>query len=110
MKTLNVFKSIPEKLDKEALDTLVQQGDFKIERIVSKGHTSPESGWYDQTQNEWVIVLQGAAILTFADGKEIHLTTGDHLNIPAFTKHKVSWTAPDVETVWIAVFYGKKTA
>jgi len=110
MKTLNIFKSISKKLDKESLEILVQQGDLKIERIVSKGHISPESGWYNQTQDEWVIVLQGAAVLTFADGKEIHLTTGDHLNIPAFTKHKVSWTAPDVETVWIAVFYGKKAA
>lgn len=110
MRTLNIFKSIPEKLDKEALDILVQLGDFKIERIVSKGHISPESGWYNQAQDEWVIVLQGAAVLTFADGKEINLTTGDHLNIPAFTKHKVSWTDPDIETVWIAVFYGNKAA
>ena len=104
----NIFKNIPEKLDNEFFDTLAQKGDFKVERIVSKGHTSPESGWYDQEQHEWVILLEGAATITFEDGKETNLSKGDYLNIPAHVKHKVSWTDPDVETIWLVIFYGDK--
>jgi len=104
--TKNLFTDIPQDLDAEMLDTLLQSGDTRIERIVSKGHTSPQSGWYDQAQHEWVILLEGAATIAFEDGKETNLSKGDYLNIPAHVKHKVSWTDPDVETIWLAVFYG----
>jgi cupin 2 domain-containing protein len=104
--TKNLFTNIPHDLDKEVVDILLQSSDIRIERILSKGHTSPESGWYDQTQHEWVILLEGAATITFEDGKETNLSKGDYLNIPAHVKHKVSWTDPDVETIWLAVFYG----
>jgi len=40
----NIFKSIPENLDNEVFDLLIQNENVKIERIVSKGHTSPASG------------------------------------------------------------------
>jgi len=98
---------MPANLPKEVFETLLDNEHVKIERIVSKGHTSPESGWYDQVQHEWVILLEGAATITFEDGKEVSLSKGDYLNIPAHTKHKVSWADPDVETVWLAVFYGE---
>jgi cupin 2 domain-containing protein len=104
--TKNLFTDIPQDLDKEVVDILLQSSDIRIERILSKGHTSPELGWYDQAQHEWVILLEGAATITFEDGKETNLSKGDYLNIPAHIKHKVSWTDPDVETIWLAVFYG----
>ncbi len=47
---------------------LVQGEHVTIERIVSEGHTSPESGWYEQKRHEWVIVLQGAATILFENG------------------------------------------
>jgi len=105
MNLSNIFKFIPEKLDKEFIEVLAQKGDLKIERIVSLGHVSPESGWYDQSQDEWVIVLQGEAIISFKDDTDKHLGIGDHIHIPAHTKHKVSWTTPKIETIWIAVFF-----
>jgi len=101
----NIFKFIPENLHQEFIEVLAQKGDVKIERIVSHGHTSTESGWYDQTQDEWVIVLQGEAIISFEDDVDKHLDIGDHIIIPAHTKHKVSWTTPKIETIWIAVFF-----
>ena len=76
-----------------------------MERIISKGHISPATGWYDQSQAEWVIVLQGEAIITFENNKEYHLVVGSYLNIPAHTKHKVKWTIPETETIWLAVHY-----
>ncbi len=101
----NIFDSIPDVFENEIVDCLVQNKQLKIERIVSKGHTSPASGWYDQQLNEWVIVIQGEAVLVFEDGSEIILTAGDHLSIPAHTKHRVKWTDLKQETVWIAVHH-----
>jgi len=105
MKTGNIFESIPENLDDEIIEFLVQNEKIKIERIISKGHTSPATGWYDQETDEWVLVLKGAAILAFENGRELNIETGDHVNIPAHTKHRVKWTDPDRETVWLAVHY-----
>ena len=105
-KTLNnFFQDIPKTLDNEFLEVIVQGSQVKIERIVSRGHTSPRSGWYNQNQNEWVMVLQGAAILTLEDGEQIRLSSGDHLTIPAHCKHRVSWTEPQTDTIWLAVHY-----
>mgnify|MGYP003385494513 CR=1 FL=1 len=101
----NIFKNIPSNLDSEAFNEILSNDSLKIERIISKGQCSPEHGWYQQTQNEWLILLQGAATLTFDDNRELHLKPGDYLNIPAKQRHKVSWTAPDIETIWLTVHY-----
>ncbi|MBL4781125.1 MAG: cupin domain-containing protein [Porticoccaceae bacterium] len=105
MKVGRIFELIPETLDRELVETLVDNKDLCIERIVSKGHTSPAAGWYDQPKNEWVIVLVGGATIVFANETEISLTAGSYIDIPAHTKHRVSWTDPDCETVWLAVHY-----
>ncbi|MEA1956120.1 MAG: cupin domain-containing protein [Campylobacterota bacterium] len=101
---MNIFENIPNEIKSELLENIVSTDAIKIERIVSDGHTSPSFGWYDQDENEWVIVLEGEAILSFED-KDIRLKAGDYINIPAHTKHKVSWTAPNQKTIWLAVFY-----
>ncbi|MCF6441388.1 cupin domain-containing protein [Pseudoalteromonas luteoviolacea] len=101
----SVFDAMPQDLSDEFFELIAGNDDVKIERIISRGHTSPETGWYDQAQHEWVIVLQGEGEITFADGRIIKLGVGEHINIPAHCKHKVSWTKPDEETVWLAVFY-----
>ena len=105
MKPKNIFESIPENLNEEIFEELVQGKNIKIERIITKGHTSPESGWYDQERDEWVIVLKGAAVISFEAGEDVSLGEGNYLNIPAHTKHKVSWTNPEIETVWLAIHY-----
>ncbi|CAM2852274.1 cupin domain-containing protein [Moritella viscosa] len=101
----NIFDSIPADLSSEVFEDLVSSEKVKIERIISKGHSSPDVGWYDQEQSEWVIVIAGSAIIDFDDKPSITLKAGDYLNIPAHQKHKVAWTDPDVETVWLAVHY-----
>ncbi|MCW8877766.1 MAG: cupin domain-containing protein [Kangiellaceae bacterium] len=101
----NIFQSVPEKLTAEVVEDLINAQDVRVERIISKGHTSPEKGWYDQAENEWVIVLQGAGELEFEDGRKLKLEPGDYLNIPKHQKHKVSWTVPNAETIWLAIFY-----
>jgi cupin 2 domain-containing protein len=101
----NIFDVIPNSLDKEIFERLVESNSVTIERIISKGHKSPEHGWYDQDKNEWVMVITGEAILSFDDGSSIKLKAGDFINIAAHKKHRVQWTAPDVETIWLAVHY-----
>ncbi len=105
MEVNNIFESIPDNPDDEMVELIVQNEKTKIERIISRGHISPASGWYDQEKDEWVIVLKGEAIISFESGKEVSLKAGDHINITAHTKHKVKWTNPKTETVWLAVHY-----
>ncbi len=81
--------------------------EVRIERIVSHGHASPEGFWYDQDQDEWVVVLKGQARLRFQDG-QIELKPGDFVNIPARKKHRVEWTTPHEPTIWLAVHYGDR--
>ena len=105
MKTKNLFDSLPKDLDVEVFEDIVRSSTVRIERIVSKGHTSPDTGWYDQNENEWVMVVKGKASLEFEDGSICDLSAGDYVNIPAHIKHKVSWTDPNEITIWLTVFY-----
>ncbi|GAB3995066.1 cupin domain-containing protein [Spirosoma daeguense] len=98
--------AIPSPLPEELVDVLIDNPNVRIERIVSRGHASPDDFWYDQTENEWVVLLTGEAILELENVADaIHLKAGMYINLPAHLKHRVAWTAPDVTTIWIAVFY-----
>lgn len=102
----SVFTSIPANLPQELFDDLVTSKNVRIERIVSRGHVTEEGEWYDQDEHEWVMVVKGMGRILFeADMREVELKEGDHINIPAHQRHRVSWTEPDTETIWLAVFY-----
>ena len=101
----NILDNLPEQAKGEVFDDLLRVDGVRIERIVSQGHTSPDEGWYDQDENEWVIVLRGGGRIAFDDGSEVALTVGDYLHIPAHRRHRVSWTDPSQPTVWLAVFH-----
>jgi len=103
----NLFTDIPTDLRDELIEPLLESSGFRIERIVSKGHSSPKGFWYDQDDNEWVILLRGEAILHFEqDGGSITLKPGDSIHIDAHRRHRVEWTDPEQETIWLAVHYG----
>lgn len=97
----NIFSDIPQDAAAEHFTTLFETGGVKIERIVSRSHSSPPQRWYDQPQAEWVIVLRGEAVLEFADGRKVELETGDHLLISPHEKHRVDRSSE--ETIWLAV-------
>ena len=106
MKSQNIFTNAPQKLGKEEFfELLVKNDAVIIEKIISEGQKTPESDWYDQEKNEWVIVLKGKAMLFFEDQTSVQLNEGDFINIPAHKKHRVAWTDPDNETIWLAVHY-----
>ena len=107
----NIFAQIPETLPEELFEVIAGNQDVKIERIVGQGHKSTDEFWYEQQQHEFVILLKGQAKLQFADNgnetieHEIDLNTGDYLTIVAGCKHRVSWTSPETECIWLAVHY-----
>ncbi|BAW79816.1 cupin 2 domain-containing protein [Candidatus Nitrosoglobus terrae] len=105
MNPSNIFASLPQNLEIELFEDIIHSQNVRIERIVSKGHISPKIGWYDQDENEWVMVVKGKASLEFEDAPSCVLSTGDYINIPARVKHKVAWTDPNKITIWLAVFY-----
>lgn len=101
----NIFSALLDTAEREVFETLVSHEQVRIERIISHGHSSPEQGWYDQDENEWVIVLAGYGTLLMESGEEIRLSAGDYTLIEAHQRHKVIHTAADEPTIWLAVFF-----
>lgn len=101
----NLFAEIPTNLPDELTQTLLSASNLRIERIVSKGHRSPDDFWYDQADDEWVLLLQGEARVGFADAESVTLNSGDYLLIKAHCLHRVEWTTDETETIWLAVHF-----
>ena len=97
--------NLPEPLpDAEEFTDLIPDRGVKIERIVSSGQTSPAGEWYDQDRDEWVVLIQGEAVLEYEDGGKLRLNAGDHVLIPAHRRHRVDYTSRTPPCIWIAVF------
>jgi cupin 2 domain-containing protein len=97
----NIFADLPESAGQEHFLILFRNDSLKIERIVSRSHSSPAGFWYDQAEDEWVIVLRGRATLEFEDGALLEMNEGDYLTIPSHVRHRVNQTG--AETIWLAV-------
>ncbi len=99
----NIFK-LPNYLsNQELFETIINSENLQIERIISTGQTTPEGTWYNQEQDEWVILLQGEATLLYSDNSRIHLTAGDYLLIKAHQKHRVEYTSFNPPCIWLAI-------
>lgn len=106
---MNIF-NLPNFLDhQEIFETILATPNLKIERIISTGQTTPQGTWYDQPQDEWVLLLQGEAQLSFEDGSIMNLQTGDYLLIKAHQKHRVESTSLSPPCIWLAI-HGQLTA
>lgn len=102
----NVFAAVPAVLEEEFAETLASSAHAQVERIIGRGHASPPGFWYDQDWPEWVMVVSGRAVLRFeGETEDREMGPGDHVLIPAHARHRVVWTAPDRETVWLAVHF-----
>lgn len=101
----NIFSNIPSELPNEIFEDIIITEKLRVERIISKGQTSPDIGWYDQNENEWIIVLSGYGVIEYINGAKVILKQGDYLNIKAHEKHRVIETSSDEATVWLAIFY-----
>ncbi|GGG45804.1 hypothetical protein GCM10010964_36480 [Caldovatus sediminis] len=87
----------------EVFTDLLAEAGARVERIVSRGAASPPGFWYEQDRTEFVLLLEGAAALGFADGTERRLGPGDWAVLPAGCRHRVAWTDPARDTVWLAL-------
>jgi catechol 2,3-dioxygenase-like lactoylglutathione lyase family enzyme len=100
----NLRNAIPDELPDELVTLLCSAPGVRVERIVSRGHASAAGFWYDQDQRELVVVIDGAARLAFDDQPPVELAAGDWLILEPHRRHRVDWTAPDRDTIWLAVF------
>jgi cupin 2 domain-containing protein len=102
----NLLADIPAELPDEVHETLLSAPSLRIERIISLGHKSPEGFWYDQDENEWVLLVAGAARLKFEDQAEVvEMRPGSFVNIAAHRRHSVEYTDPKQPTIWLAIYY-----
>ena len=106
MNVANIFNKLPADLRQEAFEEILRRNGLRLERIVSKGHATPAGEWYDQKEHEWVLLLSGSAGLRIeGEPAVITLRPGDFLNLPAHVRHRVEWTEPATETIWLALHY-----
>jgi cupin 2 domain-containing protein len=107
----SLLHNTPVDLAAELCDTLLVADEARIERIVSRGNASPPGFWYDQPDHEWVLLVAGAARLSFdSEEHEVELKPGDYLNIPAHQRHRVEWTDPTQPTIWLTIRYSDSPA
>lgn len=111
-KTGNLLQDIPGDMPEEIFASLgggpSTTQDVRVDRIVSRGQASPEGYWYDQDEDEFILVVQGAAKLTLNENgqhRHIEMSAMDWAFLPAHMRHRVDWTTPDENTVWLAVYY-----
>ena len=104
MKKYNIFEQIIVNKNEEKFFEVFKNETIKVEKIVSNGQKSPENFWYEQEKSEFILLLEGFAILEF-ENRVVELKKGDCLNIEAYQKHKVKFTSLDEPTIWFAVFY-----
>lgn len=101
---MNLFELPRLSGDKELVETIFSGKEVRMERIISTGQSSPDGFWYDQEQDEWVVVLQGKAVLSWQDGRSMEMKPGDWVMLPAHEKHRVEWTSANPPCIWLAVF------
>jgi cupin 2 domain-containing protein len=85
---------------------LLETASLRLERIHSCRASSPPGFWYDQAEEEWVLLLQGSARIRFADeATDRELNRGDVLSIPAGRRHRLEATDGPPGTIWLALFH-----
>ncbi len=94
---MNIYDYIIPKKG-EDFTTLLEYKNIKILRIVSSQNLEIKE--YIQKEDEWVLLLEGAALLEIK-GEQKELKKGEALFIPANTPHKVLQTQKG--TLWLAV-------
>jgi cupin 2 domain-containing protein len=103
---VNLLEDLPRAADAEVVTALLARPGVRVERIVSAGQATPLDAPYDQDHDEWVLLLAGAAGLWIEGKGELVLRPGDTVLIPAHQRHRVTWTAADPPTVWLAIHLG----
>jgi cupin 2 domain-containing protein len=85
----------------ESFMELARAGGARVERIASRRVLNGD--WYEQGWAEFVLLVAGSAALEFDDGTRRELKPGDWALLPAQCRHRVAWTDPAYESLWLAV-------
>ena len=85
---MNIFEieKLPVIEEEEIVDILKENEDVKIERIISTGQVSD---WMVQEKREYVLLIQGNAVIEFND-KTVEMKSGDTLFIEKSERHRVA--------------------
>jgi cupin 2 domain-containing protein len=97
----NIFCITPISPGSEVSEILYGSNNIRIERIISNLSPSPKGFWYDQNEDEWVLILEGRAQLDI-EGKKEKLKKGDWILIKKHEKHRVESTSK--KCLWLCVF------
>jgi cupin 2 domain-containing protein len=97
----NIFADSGKAWAGEQFSLLWENSAIRVERILSHSYQSPAGFWYDQDEDEWVIVLRGSAALEFTGGAIVDLGEGDYIAIERHVKHRIAHTS--AQTVWLAL-------
>jgi len=100
---MNIFNLPGIPLTEELTTVLTENKNIRIERIVSTGQVSD---WYDQSEEEFVILLEGNATVEFEGGRFVKLIKGDTVLIKPHERHRASYTSEEPPCVWLCIFYG----
>ncbi|MCB1648452.1 MAG: cupin domain-containing protein [Pseudomonadales bacterium] len=103
MEKSNLLQGLPDAGQAEQFEPLLNAQGVLIERITSRGQCSAAQDWYQSPRAEWVMLVCGRARLMWEDGSLLEMAAGDHVTIPANARHRVDWTDPDQDSVWLAV-------
>ncbi len=102
---VNLLEAVPDRAPEEIVTELLSRPEVRIERIVSTGQATPVDAPYDQDHDEWVLLLAGAAGLWIEGEGDCRLRPGDCMFIPARRRHRVTFTAADQPTIWLAIHF-----
>ena len=100
---MNIFEieKLPDIKEDEIVDILKENENVRIERIISTGQVSD---WMIQENKEYVLLLQGIAIIEFND-KKVEMKAGDTLFIEKLERHRVSYTSKNPCCIWFCIHF-----
>lgn len=101
----NLFDDVVPPSRGERFDVLLKHRNLVVERIISSSDITPSE--YVQEQDEWVLLVQGTAVLDIA-GEPKALKAGDYVFLPARTPHTVLSTSQGA--MWLALHLHPDTA
>lgn len=98
---MNVFNMPVFPLSEELTTVLHNSKNVRIERIISTGQVSD---WYDQVETEFVVLLDGNAVIEYENNRTVSLSKGDTLLIKPRERHRVRFTSNAPPCIWLCVF------
>lgn len=97
---------LPENWDgcEEYTETMLSGDNWRLERIISRGHVSPEGFWYEQNEDEWGRGAPRRGRNHVGRRNEMHVKKRRKRAYSAKCRHRVSRTSENPECIWLCFF------